>query len=207
MTPPWNWCKGSGRDWEPAITQQAEPSQPGQTAASPQLGMSLPTPDPTFWFRLIGPMVGFLRWLRSLIGGRQRKLIFVERSLSGWSVGTAGEQTIVTMISQLAVSNPNQRDALIVVRVRVSRGPFPYWRALQDCDFCDIADERVNPITSAGVRIAPRTTATMRVQHPFEVNKAPRPRTRLMSFRIVVTDQFNRTHRKRVRLRTFARLP
>ncbi len=89
---------------------------------------------------------------------------------------------------------------MIVVRVRVGRGAFAYGPALQDCHFCDIGDERVGPF-SPGVKIYPRTTATMQVNHPFNVDKLPR--TKMISGRIVVTDQFNRTLGKRIRLGKF----
>jgi hypothetical protein len=76
------------------------------------------------------------------------------------------------------------------------------WRGLEDCFFCDIAGERVSPF-SPGVVIEPRTAPLMEVRHPFHVVKLPRPRTKVLSFRFVVTDQFDNRHSKHVRLRRF----
>jgi hypothetical protein len=46
-------------------------------------------------------------------------------------------------------------------------------------------------------------TALLEITHPFEVRTRPPPRTKRIWFRIVVTDQFNRKHGKRVILGNF----
>ena len=99
--------------------------------------------------------------MRSFVRVRRRKLVFVERALSGWGSRQTGEQRIITLRSHFAVTNRNQQDAVIIVRVRVGLG-FAFGRALRDCDFCDIGDERVGPL-SRGVKIDPRTTALIQV--------------------------------------------
>jgi hypothetical protein len=128
--------------------------------------------------------------------GRHEGLVLVERPLSGWVSGSTGAEQVVHFRSELVVTNLDQQDAVIIVRVRVGRGAFAYGRALQDCFFVDIGGEPVVPFTP-GVKIEPRTTATMRIQHPFKVDVLPRTRT--LMFRIVMTDQFNRTHSRRLR--------
>ena len=80
---------------------------------------------------------------------------------------------------------------MVVVRVQIGRTGFGHKRALQHCHFCDIAGERVS-ILSPGVLVAPRTTATMQITHPFEVDYLPDEHVRTLSFRVIATDQLNR---------------
>jgi hypothetical protein len=70
---------------------------------------------------------------------------------------------------------------------------------LEDCYFCDVGDDRVGPF-SPGAKIEPRTTALMQINHPCVVERLPRPRAKMLSFRIVLTDQFDKTHSKRIRV-------
>jgi hypothetical protein len=157
----------------------------------------------TVWLKLIGPAIEAIRSLRS-VGMRRRRLIFAQRTFSVWAPGRTGEQQIITIPSQFAVTNQHQREGIIIVRARVGRGIFAYGHSLQDCNFCVIGGERVDPF-SPGVKIEPRTTSLMQLNHPFEVDSLPR--TEWIWVRIVLTDQFNRGHSKRARLRRAGPIP
>jgi hypothetical protein len=155
------------------------------------------------WLKLIGPAIQAIRSLRS-IGMRRRHLIFAQRTFSAWGPARAGEQQIIAIPSQFAVTNQHPRDGIVVVRARVGRGMFAYGQSLQECNFCVIGGERVDPF-SPGVMIEPRTTSLMQLNHPFEVDKLPR--TKWIWVRIVLTDQLNRRHSKRARLRRAGPIP
>jgi len=158
-----------------------------------------------FWAKLVAPALRIFRAFLILFLGRRRwKLVFVERTLSKWTSGRVGEKPIIHLRNQLAVTNPSDQDGVVVVRVQIGRAGFGSRRTLQDCHFCDIAGERVCPLTP-GVLIKARTTATMQITHPLEVNDPPAGDVTTLSFRIIVTDQLNRRHSKRIRLDRFAR--
>jgi hypothetical protein len=159
--------------------------------------------DDWFWPKLVAPTLRLFRALLIFFLGRRRpRLVFVERTLSGWASGQDGEKWIITLRSHLVVTNPGDHDGVVVVRVQIGRTGFVHRRTLQDCHFCDIAGERVFHL-SPGVLINPRTTATMEITHPFEVERAPAERTRTLSFRVFATDQLNRRHLKRIRSQRF----
>ncbi len=157
------------------------------------------TPDAWFWAKLVRSV---LRIFRTFLMRRRWRLVFVERSFSGWTSGQIGEKWIITLRSHLTVTNPNDRSGVIVVRVQVGRTGLLNRRALQDCHFCDIAGERVSPL-SPGVLVEARTTAMMEITHPFERTKRPGERTKTLSFRVIATDQFNRRHIKRIKVQRF----
>jgi hypothetical protein len=85
---------------------------------------------------------------------------------------------------------------VVPARVQVGLGRFAYLRALQDCHSCIIGGKYVSYYLD--IKIEPRTATIMEITHPFGVKRLPRART--LSFWIVVTDQFDRRHYRRVRL-------
>jgi len=161
-------------------------------------------PDGSLWLKLFMPALRMVRGLLSLVLGRRRwKLVFVERPFSGWSSGQLAGKWIVSLRSELAVTNQSDQDGVVVVRVQIGRTGLAHRRILQDCHFCDIAGERVSPL-SPGVLISPRTTATMQLTHPFESDRPPGERAKTLSFRVIITDQLNRRHAKRIKLQRFS---
>jgi hypothetical protein len=154
------------------------------------------------WGKSLVPAFRILRSVLAVLLRRRSNLVFVQRPFSGWNFSQPGEKSIVNLRSELTVTNPNDHDGVVVVRVQIGRAGFARRRALQDCHWCDIAGERVSTL-SAGVLIAPRTTATMQITHPFEVDQLPDERVRTLSFRVIVTDQLNRCHTRRIKLQRF----
>jgi hypothetical protein len=147
--------------------------------------------------RCIAPAINaYRRW--------RRKPSFVERFGSGWSTGEDGQRHILTLLCSLTVTNESRRDGLIIVRVQARRGRwFAFWHRLQDSHFCDIGEERVGIPGSPGVLIPPHTSMPMQFPQPLVIKTLPRPRTKMLSFRIVATDQFGDRHSKQLRLRRF----
>ena len=143
--------------------------------------MTLGTESIPFWLKLVSPLINALRSLRFLVGRRSWKLVFVERSRSGWLWSELSERRIVHLRCQLAVTNRAVQDKIVPVRAQVGLGSFAYLRALQDCGLCAIGGEYVVP--SHLDVIEPRTTAVMEITHPFEVKV--QPRTKMLSFWIV----------------------
>jgi hypothetical protein len=162
--------------------------------------------SPAEWVspRLVSTAFRVVRECLAVLPKRQRKLAFVERALSGWSAGQTDGRWIIHLRAQLTVTNPNHRDGVVVVRVQIGRAGLLRNSVLQDCFFCDIAGERVLPILSPGALVGPHTTATMQFTHPFQVDTPPRAKVGSLPFRIVVTDQLNRRHSKRIKLGSFA---
>jgi hypothetical protein len=148
-------------------------------------------------FRCLGPVISaYRRW--------QRKPAFAERSGSGWRAGKNGERCVLHLRGQLTLTNQSARNGLLVVRVQVARSSFiAFWQHLEDCHFCDIGEDRVGAPLTPGVPIPARTAMPMQVAHPFTVKALPRQRTKRLSFRIVVTDQFGDRHSKRLKLGMF----
>jgi hypothetical protein len=138
-----------------------------------------------------------------LLGIRRLRLVLAERILSGWTPGNLGQKSIIHLRTEIAVTNPSDQVGVIVVRAQIGRIGFTLGRALQDCYFCDIAGERVWAVTP-GVLITERTTAAMQIIHPFETKKWSAERAGPVWFRVVLTDQFNRRHTKRLRFERFA---
>jgi hypothetical protein len=154
-------------------------------------------PDSSLWPKLIVSALRLIRgFLIFVIGRRHRKLVFVERPLSGWNSARLAEKWIVNLCSELTVANPSDRDGVVLARVQIGRAGLAHGRILQDCHFCDIAGERVSTL-SPGVLISPHTTATMQITHPFEVDRPPGDRVGTLSFRVIATDQLNRRHTTR----------
>lgn len=151
-------------------------------------------------------LVAALRLVRSVLvfarGRRCPKLVFVERAISGWKSAELEGKWVISLHSELAVTNPSDREGVVVVRVQIGRTGLTHSRMLQDCHWCYIAGERVSP-SVAGVLIDRRTTATMQITHPFGVNRPPNDKTGTFSFRVTVTDQLGRRHTKRVKLQKF----
>ncbi len=154
------------------------------------------------WWKCLVPVYRILRSTLTILPRRRSKLIFVERPLSGWNSAEFAGKSILNLRSELAVTNPSDRDGAVIVRVQIGRSRFAHRRTLQDCHFCDIAGERVSPL-SPGVLIAPRTTATMQITQPFEIDEPPDEHVRTLAFRVIATDQLGRRHTKRVKLQRF----
>src|ERR1700751_4815155 len=133
--------------------------------------------DGVVWLKLVGPVIQAIRSFRALMRERRRKLVFVKRSFSGWTSGQADQQQIIHLRGQFALTNSHERRAVIVARIQVGRGVLSYGRALEDCYFCDVGDDRVGPF-SPGAKIEPRTTALMQINHPCVVERLPRPRAK-----------------------------
>lgn len=152
--------------------------------------------------KLISPLIRAYHTVRSVQAQWRRKLIFSQKAHSGWAANEGYGERVVHLDARFTVAHQDRDIGVVVARVQVRRGAFTFWRHLEDCDFCDVAEERVTPF-SPGVVIAPRTAPLMVVKHPFRVATLPPPRTKMLSFQIVVTDQFDGRHRKRVRLRKF----
>lgn len=93
-----------------------------------------------------------------------------------------------------------------VNRVQVRRRAFVFRRHLEDCYFCLVGGEPITPHLPGAV-IPPRMAPLMELQHPFRVANIPRARNKMLSFEIVVTDQFDKRHYKRVRLPRFGQPP
>jgi hypothetical protein len=159
-------------------------------------------PDPSNWPRLAGFAVQMLRSVLTLLRPRRRKLIFVERAMSGWSLGQAAEKIVIHLRSNLIATNPGKKDGLVVARVQIDQPRFLRRSPPQECHFCDVAGERVSPL-SPGVLIPPRTATMVQIAHPFEVRRPPSSRFDTLSFRVIATDQLNHRHIKRIKLRKF----
>jgi hypothetical protein len=155
------------------------------------------------WWKSVAPAFRILRSILTVLPPGRTRLVFVERPFSGWNLAQLAEKSIVYLRSELTVTNPSNHDGVVVVRVQIGRAGFACRRALQDCHWCDIAGERVSTL-SPGVLISPRTTATMQITHPFEVRQVPCEHVRTLSFRVIATDQLNRSHARRIKLQ---RLP
>jgi hypothetical protein len=154
------------------------------------------------WWKSLVPAFRILRRILTVLPRRLPKLVFVQRPFSGWNSSQLGGKSIVNLRSELTVTNPSDHDGVVVVRVQIGRAGFARRRALQDCHWCDIAGERVSTL-SPGVLITPRTTATMQITHPFEVDQLPDEHVRALSFRVIATDQLNRCHTRRIKLQRF----
>jgi hypothetical protein len=109
---------------------------------------------------------------------------------------------IVNLRSELAVTNLNDRDGIVIVRAQVRQAGLTHRHALQDCHFCDIGGERVSNLF-AGVLITPHTTATMQITHPFLVKQLPDQHVRALWFQVIATDQLNQRHTKKINLLRF----
>jgi hypothetical protein len=145
-------------------------------------------------------LINAYRALRNRLPKRRPKLIFAEKAQSSWGVGEDGTRRVVHLRALLSVTHDSRQDGVLVVRVEVRQGAFALWRRPQDCNFCDIGGERVGLVSPL---IPPRTATTMQIAHPFLVEALPHPRTRVLSFWIAATDQFDYRHSKRVRSRKF----
>jgi hypothetical protein len=174
---------------------------PARSSAANELNLySVVFPDGSLWLKLFMPALRVVRGMLSFFPGKRRwKLVFVERSFSGWISGQLAGKWMVNLRSELTVTNPSDTDGVVVVRVQIGRAGLALARTLRDCHFCDIAGERVSTL-SPGVLLSPRTTATMQITHPFEVDPPPPDRTKALSFRVIARDQLNRRHIKRIKL-------
>jgi hypothetical protein len=145
----------------------------------------------------------FVKWIRRGHNPEDRsrpRLIFVERPLlSGWNTTDAGGKPIISLQTLLTATNTSDRDGTLITRAQIRRGGLFNLYTTQECPFCDVAGERVG-LLSPGVLIPPRTTAVVRITHPFETAKSPRRRGRL-AFVVTLIDQFNIRHRRRVSLK------
>jgi hypothetical protein len=161
--------------------------------------------DGSLWPKLL---VAALRLVRGVVvfarGKRRQKLVFVERPISGWKSVELEGKWIISLHSELAVTNPSEREGVVVVRVQIGRAGFIHRRTLQDCHWCYIAGEHLSP-SVPGVLINSRTTATMQITHPFGVNRQPNEGIEAFSFRVTVTDQLGRRHATRIKLQRFPR--
>jgi hypothetical protein len=161
----------------------------------------LPVPDQSLWLKMLwAALRAFRTGLFVVMRLRKRKLILVERALSGWGVSQNGQKTVVHLRSHMAATNPSNDEGFVVVRVQIDRRRFLRRGISQECHFCDVAGTRVSPL-SPGALIPARTTTMMQISHPFETTKPPSSET--LAFRVIATDQFNRRHTKRIRLQKF----
>ena len=74
-------------------------------------------PDKSLWLKLFMPALRMIRGLLSLVlGSRRWKLVFVEGPFSGWGSGQLAGKWIVSLRSELAVTNQSDQDGVVAVR-------------------------------------------------------------------------------------------
>jgi hypothetical protein len=126
----------------------------------------------------------------------------LERPFSGWNSGQLAEKVNSQPTQRLGVTNLNDRDGIVIVRVQIRQAGLTHRHALQDCHFCDIGGERVSNL-SASVLITPHTTATMQNYLSFRRQAVAGPAVRALSFQVIATDQLNQRHAKKIDLLRF----
>lgn len=73
---------------------------------------------------------------------RRPKLIFIDQPQCGWSISRVREKPIISLQLRLGVTNPHNRDGIVIARVQLRQIGFLFSHEAQDCYFCDIAGQR-----------------------------------------------------------------
>ena len=128
----------------------------------------------------------------------RRSLYFVDR-LSYWDIQPYGPDKVVILEADFTITNPNLDDGnLLITRAQVRRAGFLVRGPREEAQYVLIDDEKLFP-GRVGIPIPGRTSTVLYVRHGL-VGMPDPPHNKKLRFKIVLTDQFKRTHAASIRV-------